>query len=444
MQQVGVPELPDRSALEQVGWLELPLDDAPVVVVAGVTEGQIPESADTDPYLPNALRMRLGLRDDAYRLARDLYVLHQLQSTKEVQHYIAARISPQQDPLVLSRILLMGERSTARGILANFYGVEGLQAPRSNGSAPPMPQQMALTLPATSRSAYSRVPEPTTFGGYAPPASIAVTDFRKYLRCPYTYFLERVLRASPVEPVPQELEPRQWGSALHEVLQRFGSGDYRESQDPLEIENVLLQEFDRLFDRKFGPGVVPAVFVQRAQVAARLRSFAKWQADWAAAGWKIVATERQFRPREVQLALSSGGSIGIHGTIDRIDRNQESGEFCVFDYKTGDTVQKPETAHLSRSRGWIDLQLPAYEYLVRTAGVVEAGTTVLLGYIPISGESIVKELLAKWSPEVLSSAHAAMQEIASKIEAGVFWPPKEGISPNHPIDALIFGGHFAS
>ncbi|MCC7204648.1 MAG: hypothetical protein IT441_06185, partial [Phycisphaeraceae bacterium] len=51
----------DEPAVEMRGWLELPLDDAPLLILTGVNEGQLPARTHADAFLPDSLRRQLGL-----------------------------------------------------------------------------------------------------------------------------------------------------------------------------------------------------------------------------------------------------------------------------------------------------------------------------------------------------------------------------------------------
>src|SRR5690606_11620935 len=54
----------ELSAIDLLGWLELPLDDAPHVIVTGANEPALPESLNAHRFLPDSLRRRLGLADN--------------------------------------------------------------------------------------------------------------------------------------------------------------------------------------------------------------------------------------------------------------------------------------------------------------------------------------------------------------------------------------------
>ena len=59
--EMTIPPDPEDHAVELLGWLELPLDDAPAVILTGVNERILPEALGADPFLPGALRTRLEI-----------------------------------------------------------------------------------------------------------------------------------------------------------------------------------------------------------------------------------------------------------------------------------------------------------------------------------------------------------------------------------------------
>src|SRR5690606_35854101 len=84
------------------------------------------------------------------------------------------------------------------------------------------------------------------------------------------------------------------------------------------------------------------------------------------AGWRIVKVE--VEPPEPGVPFDvDGRPVLLRGRIDRIDRNERTGEWAVFDYKTSDTGQPPEKTHRrgrGKERRWVDLQLPLYRHLL--------------------------------------------------------------------------------
>src|SRR5688572_9451355 len=52
----GLPPPADPERIELLGWLDLPLDDAPAAIVTTFNEGFVPSATTADAFLPNRLR----------------------------------------------------------------------------------------------------------------------------------------------------------------------------------------------------------------------------------------------------------------------------------------------------------------------------------------------------------------------------------------------------
>ena len=79
----GIPPPADPDAIELLGWLDLPLDDAPAALVTTFNEGWIPSVSTADALLPNRLREALGLMHNDRRLARDAYFVALLCASRQ-------------------------------------------------------------------------------------------------------------------------------------------------------------------------------------------------------------------------------------------------------------------------------------------------------------------------------------------------------------------------
>jgi hypothetical protein len=97
----------------------------------------------------------------------------------------------------------------------------------------------------------------------------------------------------------------------------------------------------------------------------------------------------------------------------------------VLDYKTADRGDDPKRTH-RRGEEWIDLQLPLYRHLVRSAKLavnVPADAPIELGYVVLPLDlKCVGLLLADWDDALLLSADLKAEEIIRAIRAGAFWP----------------------
>jgi ATP-dependent helicase/nuclease subunit B len=405
-----VPPVAGHSAVEFLGWLELPLDDAPALIVTGFNDGLVPSFINADPFLPNALRRELGLLDNDRRYARDAYALTVLAGSRRELRLIAGRRSAEGDPLSPSRLALACPRGQIAGRVLAYFGVEAAPAPEA---------RVPRGLPAGRRTSTFEPPRPEP--QEKPITSMRVTQFRDYLACPYRYYLRHVLRLAAMNDLAEELDPLAFGSLAHDVLKAFGEvAEHSRLTDADKICAVLDAELDRLVVGCYGKRRLPAVSVQIEQLRLRLASFARWQAGWAAQDWRIVKTEVDIEDGTAPFPVD-GQPMYLRGRIDRIDRNERDGRYLIFDYKTSEAGDPPDKTHRKNGK-WVDLQLPLYRHLAR---VVEIDTDQLsLGYIVLPKDlTAVREHLASWTADDFQSADAAAEQVIRDIRVPIYGPP---------------------
>ena len=407
-QTVAAPASP--GAVELLGWLELPLDDAPALIVTGMNEGIVPASLGADLFLPNQMRRALGIEDNDRRYARDAYALAMLVASGREVKLIAGRRSPDGDPLLPSRLLLLADPETTARRVGRLFR-EGASA----ASGAILPGRLA---PGRDESGFT-VPRP---GASADPiASMRVTEFRDYLACPYRYYLRHRLDLEGLEDRAQELDGAAFGSLAHDVLAQFGRQPIALSTDADEIAQFLDAALARHVKQRHGTKPLSAVRVQAEQLRARLRRFAQWQARRREAGWRIEFVEQAILPEKALLDVD-GRPIGLRGRIDRIDVHESTGQRIVFDYKTSDRVDPPDKTHRKKTE-WVDLQLPLYRHLVAALGI---DGPVELAYIALPKDvAKVGELIAEWTPAELDEADETARRVVRAIRRGLFWPPTD-------------------
>lgn len=409
LSEENVPPEPDPQAVELLGWLELPLDDAPVLVIVGMNEGRVPQSLNADTFLPNSLRNALGLLDNERRYARDCYALNAIIHSRAQVTLIAGRRSASGDPLLPSRLFAACNPEVIAKRMCRFYEQ---QTPRN--SIPliqPSKKQGAVLTGEPPRP--ETCPEPTT--------SMSVTSFRDYLRCPYRFYLKHVLRLQTLDDSASEMDASLFGALAHQILKLLGEQEIASpSKDEQSIKTRLDLLLDREVKRRFGRAPLPSVLIQVEQLRARLSDFSRWQSARYAQGWRIKHVELVISESEAWLDLPDGRRTGLRGAIDRVDYHQEDKLWAIFDYKTSDQARKPGQVHRSRNGQWTDLQLPLYAHLFKARSI---SANPLLGYINLAKDREVHEAVASWTDEDLESAHAAMCEVAGNVMDGVFWPP---------------------
>ncbi len=405
LRQIGETSIPpevNEQAVELLGWLELPLDDSPVLVLTGFNEGKIPESINSDAFMPNSLRTLLELTDNRRRYARDAYALTSIMHSRRRIILISGRADVKGNPLAPSRLWFAADPTSLPERVRRFY------SPEDAGEVPqvlPVPKEPEAAPP---RQSGFLVPPPLS----VPPApeEIPVTSFRDYLHCPYRYFLSRELRLRSVEDNVRELDAPAFGSLIHEVLKLFGQSEFRDAHSDEAIETFLLQELHREALGRFGRTRSATVSVQLKMIESRLAAFARWQAENCRSGWRIYQTEKKYECAD--FSDIHGRPVKLVGRVDRIDKHVQTGQFRVLDYKTGEAADKPERTHRAKDE-WIDLQLPLYRLLVRSEGI---SSNVELGYVQLPGDlSKIGVAIADWKEAELIEAENLARIIAADI-----------------------------
>ncbi len=413
-------EFPDKpaGAIELQGWLELVWEDAPHLVIAGFNEGRVPSAVTGDPFLPESLRVRLGLKTNAMRYATDAYYLRALGASREEEgrfEVVLGRTSAGGEPLRPSRLLLRCR----------------------DAELPPRVAYLFRELPATaanlawSRAWRLRPPEVRA------PDRLAVTALRAWLDCPFRFYLARVLKMEAVDVAKVEMDAMDFGILCHDALEAMAKEPALcDCMDAATLRGFLLESLDRAVARRFGGEPALPLLVQLESARQRLAAAAEVQALLRAEGWVIERSEWKFE--------LSVGALTVAGKIDRIDRHAVTGAVRVIDYKTSDKPVRPDEAHLravragenrpewalwrdsegGRERTWKDLQLPLYE---RVAAALFPGVEVTCGYfnLPKAATETALELWQNYPAELAESAWACAEGVAAAVARGDFWPPRE-------------------
>ncbi len=406
------------DALPLQGWLELMWTPEPHLLLCDMNDGLVPGSLRGELFLPDSARERLGMRCNATRHACEAYALHVMMRTRSnggcVDIWIP-KTSVDGEPLRPSRLLLQVERAELPARVNLLFGEATI-------SKKVPPRELAWKLkPDTSRSL----------------ERLRVTDFKAWLDCPFRFYLQRVLRMSPVDPWPLEMNALAFGSVTHEVLQAFGeAAEVKEETSAPKILEYLEASLEQWISRQYGSRPPLPVVLQQDSLRQRLRAFADVQSQRRAAGWRIADVELDIR----ELGSLSFAGYPVGGRIDRVDRHEETGAVMIIDYKTIDSLGVGAAgtychkAHIKRAAAeartyqkisdkemWEDLQLPLYALALRERHPEDELTC---GYFLLP-KNVSETTVESWSikPELLESSRACAEGIANAIREGEFWPP---------------------
>ncbi|MBV9851823.1 MAG: PD-(D/E)XK nuclease family protein [Armatimonadetes bacterium] len=409
-----------ETGMAMMGWLELALDDAPVLLLTGLHEGGVPAGTPADPLLPDALRRRLGLPDSRRRQARDAFLLCVLMESRPHLHLVVARRGADGEPQRPSRLLFLGDGGTVARRARRF--AEGADAP---------------PIPLLTSGSARRLPPPRPEPLATPLTRLRVTAFRDYLACPYRFYLRHVLGLDERDDAADEMDARRFGILLHESLAAFARAPIAESPDPAAVQRFLRAELRRQARAQFGGDPSPPVRLQVRQAGRRLDAFARWQARQTAEGW-LIQYDLSERDLEAEIWVDNA-PFTLTGRLDRVDYHPGEDKYRIIDYKTGDAGQSPDEKHRGAADGdgtrpWTDLQLPLYRTLAGANGVAEDRLEV--GYVLLSADLSPVSFTDKgrrdgglgyvpvpWKEPEFGSARACAESVIRALRAEAFWPP---------------------
>ena len=421
------------------GWLELLWEPAPHLIVTGMNEEHVPGIFISHPFLPDTLREELGLPCQATRFARDAAILaaltHQRQANGSL-YLLCGQWSESGDALRPSRLLfLCGDKQLPARVTHLF--------PRDDESGTTTEPARTLAWPLEPR------------GDIPPLESISPSRLKAYLACPFRYHLEHNLRMASVDPAKRELDALDFGNVIHHAFHQLASdASLLACEDAKKIAECLIAAAEARVQELHGRRPAPLVSLQLESVLQRLRQAAVLEAQHRAEGWRVQFSELDLhldQPYHLDGVL-------LRGRIDRVERNERSGQFRVIDFKTGDKPRSPLEAHLKKVTArtqiteadewkcfdapdgtrqmWLDLQLPLYALAMQHRGLRPDS----LAYFVLP-KSIQDTALIEWedlSPTILDAALACATEAVHRLRAGQFWPPNENV--RHDAFAEMFLG----
>jgi len=172
-------------------------------------------------------------------------------------------------------------------------------------------------------------PTAPTVPAHALPTRLSASAFEALRACPYRFFAQRVLDLSEPDELDDEVEKRDYGTWLHDVLAVFHRerGEARSAA----VDEARLREIgDRV---RAEMGIDAAAFLPYdASFASFVPRYVNWLHDRERTGWRWVSGESESRRTPPELE-----GLELHGYIDRIDRREgaDGAMLELIDYKTG-------------------------------------------------------------------------------------------------------------
>lgn len=204
----------------------------------------------------------------------------------------------------------------------------------------------------------------------------SITQLETYAKCPFKFFIERVLNLNEIEEPKEDIEAFEMGSLIHDILYEFYKAAAEKKMGIIgRSEADALKALELLFEiaeqKISGSGFhSPFSFYEKERILGlngnRQESIL----------YKFYLEERErnpeFEPSHFEIAFGRAtednaairnftiDGINIRGKIDRIDVDPDNLKYKVADYKLNG--KKPNESELLRG---ISLQLPLYMQAAR-------------------------------------------------------------------------------
>ncbi len=172
----------------------------------------------------------------------------------------------------------------------------------------------------------------------------SASQLEKMAACPYQHFLERILKVNVLDDIAYEpdtwLEAHHFGTLMHEVLQRTMEEICARGEKPAMASLARMKEIAEEELGKWRETIPPpsesAFDRRRTDLLEACEVFLRSEEE---ACRTVTPSHFEWGFDDFALPLGSGRSVKLRGRIDRIDRDEATGEWHVWDYKSGSTFQ---------------------------------------------------------------------------------------------------------
>jgi len=311
------------------GWMEAMWEPVPHLVVFGFTDDLIPQSNNSDPFLPSRLRKKLGLTTSENHFANAAFSLERIRRcrTEGRVDIIVPRHDSEGNGLRPSRLLFLCSSNELTQRVGYLFESELNTEEQPYWTIPPELRLAPVASPKQLASAQKR---------------ISATAFKNYLGNPAEFWLKNVLYLRETSHEEVELDRAEFGTLVHSVLEMFGRDTTNHGlTDITEIAKRLSQYLDEHCDATYGDDLEPGLILQIETARDRLIRFAELQSNLVKEGWCIKEVEGTLPTIKIN-------DMDIGGRFDRLDFHPGTNSYRVYDYKTFDEIEKPEIRHFSK------------------------------------------------------------------------------------------------
>jgi CRISPR/Cas system-associated exonuclease Cas4 (RecB family) len=315
----------------------------------GVLEGDFPSRPDIDPILPEKVKKALGMPHLEYYMKRQKQYFQRLLHISRHDPVVSCPAA-EGDKIFLPSPFLDWEKMLRPSELNIFTEEEvlvreGVAQKLNSGSCAETYFDAGSTGILRRRA------------GAMSKRYFRVTDLDYYRKCPFRFYLEKILGLETAKPPRFEVEYRQWGNLAHRTMEYvFKDTDWE--LDAFEnrlfkaleksLKEIPIGEFWSDVTREIFRNLLPLLKKQETEI--RMRGFSPWQAEEKIEaeidGIKLRGKIDRVDIRKV-VKESRGQGFEEKSLEPLIPRTLEPCSVILLDYKTGEVDKK-------------SLQLPLY------------------------------------------------------------------------------------
>lgn len=277
------------------GLLEARLQQADLMILAGLNEGAWPAQISPDPWLAPQIRRTLGLPGLEFRTGLAAH------------DFMSALGAPR-------ALLTRARRDSRSPTIASRFWLR-LQAMTGGMTRDRRLERLALAIDrADFNPSHKPAPSPRQDQR---PDRIAVTDLDRLKADPFAFYAKAILKLPKLDPVDAEAHAAWKGTAVHNVLEQWFKLDGADPAKLMARAEAMLA----------GEDIHPML---RAVWAPRLLE----AIDWIAAQTTANLIEGRTPMASEEWGEAKIAGVTLFGKVDRIDELPD-GKLAIVDYKTG-------------------------------------------------------------------------------------------------------------
>lgn len=254
---------------------------------------------------------------------------------------------------------------------------------------------------------------------------VSAAKLETLAKCPYSYFLQDVLRVRPIENV--EFNANKWldaatrGSLLHAIFESFYKEIGNEKPSVEQHEEKILSIAKRLIaeQKEMIPPPNERIFDKEVKDILECSMIFLKEEEAHGKSYNPLYFEYTFGLGEHEpavITLSSGETIQVSGKIDRVDEANE-GHFHIIDYKTGSTY-----AYRNKEifKGGRQLQHLLYALAIEQHLNLESGKVQESAYYFPTVKGMAERVVRKQDDVVRANGVDILERLVDVLKTGTF------------------------